>query len=135
MDSTRQRQLADRVRDFGEPAVFEAIANTAASKFHCGENDRGWRISLGWMLESKKNFLKMLELGGGEKSAGPKLSPEQQAEELERRAAFYVSIDRDGEAEDCRRRAALLRKPTGPPGQAVGSVANRVLRSVGGGNG
>jgi hypothetical protein len=40
------------------------MANLAANKFHCGENDRGWRVNLGWFLKAK-NFTKALEMGGG----------------------------------------------------------------------
>lgn len=62
MDAGRRKALTARVREHGEPAVFEAIRNLAASDWHCGRNDNGWRANLGWLLKSPENFQKALEL-------------------------------------------------------------------------
>jgi hypothetical protein len=62
LDASRKALLKARLRDYSEPELFEAMGNLAASRFHCGENDRGWRASLGWFLKAE-NFLKALEMG------------------------------------------------------------------------
>lgn len=62
LDASRRKQLSARIREHGEAAVFEAIEHLRQSEFHCGRNDRGWTASLGWLLESPRNFLKALEL-------------------------------------------------------------------------
>jgi len=74
LDAGRRKALAMRVRDHSEAAVLEAIGNLAASEFHCGKNDRGWRVNIGWMLKSPENFVKALEMGGG-KPGGPPATP------------------------------------------------------------
>lgn len=59
--ASRKRLVKLREAEHGEAAIFEMIANVAASAFHCGKGDRGWRANLDWALEPK-NFQKMLEL-------------------------------------------------------------------------
>lgn len=61
LNPKRRASLKARVHEHGEQAVFEAIRNTCQSKFHCGENDRGWKADLGWLLTSPEKFQKMLE--------------------------------------------------------------------------
>lgn len=74
LDAGRRKALSLRVKDHGEAAVLEAIGNLAASEFHCGKNDRGWRVNIGWMLKNAENFAKALEMGGG-KPGGPPAAP------------------------------------------------------------
>jgi len=64
LDASRKNLLRSRLKDHGEEEVFAALRNLGRSKFHCGENDRGWRANLGWFLEAK-NFLKALEMDDG----------------------------------------------------------------------
>ncbi len=104
LDTIRKRQLSDRVRDFGEAAVFEAIANAAASPFHCGANERGWRISIGWLLESKKNFLKILELAPSADSSKAPVDLGRQRASDEKTAEIYERMGRTEEAAEIRRR-------------------------------
>ena len=68
LDANRKALLKARLRDHSEAEVFGAIANLAASKFHCGENDRNWRAGLGWFLEAK-NFVKALEMAEPERKS------------------------------------------------------------------
>jgi hypothetical protein len=68
LDASRKALLKARLRDHSEAELFRAMANLAASRFHCGENDRNWRANLGWFLEAK-NFLKALEMEGGPSAA------------------------------------------------------------------
>lgn len=62
LNPKRKAALRARAKEHGEAAVFEAIRNTGRSKFHCGENDRGWKADLGWLLTSPEKFQKMLEV-------------------------------------------------------------------------
>lgn len=86
LDASRKAKLAQRARAHGEQAVFDAIANIAASRFHCGNNARGWKATIGWLLESPGNFLKALELGEGAVRAAPTMSDAQ-------RAAYLAQLD------------------------------------------
>lgn len=86
LDASRKAKLAQRARSHGEPAVFDAITNIAASRFHCGGNARGWKATLGWLLESPGNFLKALELSDGAVRAAPAMSEAQ-------RAAYLAQLD------------------------------------------
>lgn len=63
LDGGRRKALSARMREHSEDELFEAIANLAASPFHCGSNDRGWSVNLGWLLKSPENFQKALEMG------------------------------------------------------------------------
>jgi hypothetical protein len=69
------------VKENGEDSVLQAIRNVAGSKFHCGDNDRGWKASLGWMLKSAENFDKCLELAAPSQAApsGKQWTPEERA--------------------------------------------------------
>lgn len=89
LDAARKARLATRAKAHGEQAVFDAIANLAASRFHCGANNHGWKATLGWLLESPVNFSKALELGqpgyagGGAPPAPPRMSAAERAAYLE----------------------------------------------------
>jgi len=86
LDAGRRKALSLRVREHGEAAVFEAIRNVAASRFHCGQNDRGWRANIGWLLKSPENFQKALELQAGP-SAGAANEPADLVQHILRRKA------------------------------------------------
>lgn len=88
LDASRKALLKARVRDHGEPELFAAMANLAASKFHCGENDRGWRANLGWFLESK-NFLKALEMESARPANAPHAKPMTDAD----RTAYLTKLN------------------------------------------
>ena len=89
LDNARKARLATRVKAHGEQAVFDAIANLSASRFHCGGNTQGWKATLGWLLESPVNFAKALDLGqcgdavGGAVAAPPRMSAAERAAYLE----------------------------------------------------
>jgi len=40
----------------------EIVRKLAGSAFHTGNNDRGWRASVDWILKNDTNYLKILEL-------------------------------------------------------------------------
>ena len=122
LNPQRQAHLRARVRENSEDVVLQAIANLASSKFHCGENDRNWKASLGWMLKSAENFEKCMEL------ATPPL-PFQSGKQwtAEERAAHLAKLDRMGLGGE-----TPVPKP--PPEQAqqrtgqrpIGQLVNRI---------
>lgn len=110
LNPRRETSLGARLREHGEEAVFEAIRNLAQSRFHCGDNERGWRASLGWLLGSAENFQSLLELGGtADDAAGRVLSLEERAATLERSADRFEKIGRPEDATAMRRAAAEIR--------------------------
>ena len=56
----RQRKLKTRIRQCSVDEFTEAIAAFDRSSFLRGENDRGWKPNLDWLLEPK-NFVKVQE--------------------------------------------------------------------------
>ncbi|WP_442679781.1 hypothetical protein ACSBM8_00820 [Sphingomonas sp. ASY06-1R] len=113
----RRQSLKARLREHGAQAVLEAIANLAASPFHCGRNDRGWRASLGWLLTSPENFQKMLELAPPKNAPVRHMNAQQRAEAAERSAALFERMGRSEEAADMRRTAQQLRAYPINPGE------------------
>jgi len=87
LDAGRRKALSLRVREHGEELVFEAIRNVAGSRFHCGQNDRGWRANIGWLLKSPENFQKALELQAGPTGGGANEPTDLVQHILSRRAA------------------------------------------------
>ena len=121
LDAGRKAKLAQRARAHGEQAVFEAIANIAASRFHCGGNARGWKATLGWLLETPGNFLKALDLGEGAVQAAPAMSEAQ-------RAAYLAQLD----ARPWAKGAPIAwpaRRGSGPP-VSIGVVARQIATQV-----
>lgn len=86
LDNSRKTLLKARLRDYSETEILSAMANLAANKFHCGENDRGWRVNLGWFLKAE-NFLKSVEMDDGAKPAST-----GQFNTPEARAAFLADL-------------------------------------------
>jgi len=87
LDAGRRKALSLRVREHGEDLVFEAIRNVAGSRFHCGQNDRGWRANIGWLLKSPENFQKALELQPAQSGGGANEPTDLVQHILSRRAA------------------------------------------------
>lgn len=59
-ESTRDRHLRKRIRDYGLDEVLRAIDNIRNSDFLQGENDRGWVITFDWFIRPE-NFQKVLD--------------------------------------------------------------------------
>jgi hypothetical protein len=121
LDAGRKAKLAQRARAHGEQAVFDAIDNIAASRFHCGGNARGWKATLGWLLESPGNFLKALELGEGAVRAAPAMSAAQ-------RAAYLAQLDARPWAKAVPA-AWPGRRGSGPP-MPIGALVRQVATQV-----
>jgi len=61
LSAPRRKKLIVRLREHPQQewweALFEKIQNTP---FACGDNDRGWRVDLGWLTENGDNALNVL---------------------------------------------------------------------------
>lgn len=57
---TRKRQLSARLKEHGAESWQRALANVEASPFLRGENDRGWRASLDFILQAS-SYTKLLD--------------------------------------------------------------------------
>lgn len=128
LDAGRRKLLALRVREHGEDAVFEAIGNLAASPFHCGENDRNWKATAGWLLKAE-NFLKALELAPQAANDRRPLSTAEQIAALKVKADGFDGWNPDRAAE-CRAEIRRL-SATGPPGQPIGASMARAVAGFG----
>jgi len=106
----RRAALRARLREHGEPALFEAVRNLATSDFHCGRNPRGWKASLGWLLGNGEAFQRMIEFTPAPEDARPPMGPEEKLASVERSAALLERMGRGDEAEEMRRTAAKLRQ-------------------------
>lgn len=62
LNTDRQAKLRRRVKEFGEEPMLDAIRRLSTSPFHRGENDRGWKADIGWLLKSSENVTKALEI-------------------------------------------------------------------------
>ena len=69
----RRKQVADRLQDFGEEGWRQVLLAVRSSKWHRGENERGWSADIDY-VSRESGFLKLLErkaavgAGGGEMS-------------------------------------------------------------------
>ena len=59
-ESKRGEMTRKRIRDYGLEKVLEAISKVKASKFLCGDNDKGWAATYDWFI-LPSNFQKVLE--------------------------------------------------------------------------
>lgn len=63
LTAKRRQQIAARLRERPLEEWQRILALLAASKFHTGENDRGWRADIDWLTRNAENGLKLLERG------------------------------------------------------------------------
>lgn len=59
-ESKRGEMTRKRIRDYGLDKVLEAIGKVKASRFLCGDNDKGWAATYDWFI-LPSNFQKVLE--------------------------------------------------------------------------
>lgn len=102
----REKALMARIGEHGFDAVLRAISSVPNCPHWLGEN--GWLGNLDSLLRPD-NFQRMLEGAYAGKAAAPKAEP-LTAEQWEERAAFYDRIEMKDNAEECRRKAAKLRR-------------------------
>jgi DNA-binding transcriptional MocR family regulator len=89
MSPDRQRKIIARLKDYGEEGWTQALANIEKSSFLTGSNDRGWRLTLDFLLKPE-GFGKVHDggygngrhtgSGGGEKTFEWDFKPETDAE-------------------------------------------------------
>jgi Helix-turn-helix domain len=60
INERRLRQLSCRIRETGIDTVMRAIAAVRDSSFCCGDNDRGWRADIDFLLQPK-SFVRLIE--------------------------------------------------------------------------
>ena len=60
MQKQRQKQIAARIREYGEEVFFDAMKNAVASDFLNGKNRRGWIASFDWFVKPT-NFAKVVD--------------------------------------------------------------------------
>ena len=56
----RQKQIAARIREYGEEVFFDAMKKAVASDFLNGKNRRGWTASFDWFVKPT-NFAKVVD--------------------------------------------------------------------------
>lgn len=59
-DTQRYKMLSQRVNEYGEKKVLEAIEKIKQSSFLQGNNNKGWTITFEWFVRPN-NFVKVLE--------------------------------------------------------------------------
>jgi hypothetical protein len=121
LSARRMAALRARRGEHGEAALFEAVRNLAASRFHCGENQRGWRASLGWLLGNAEAFQRVLELIPAGTDAAQPMTLEERLASAERTAAMLERIGRSEEAAEMRRTAEGLRRDMNQQGDRHGT--------------
>ena len=71
MTKPRKQKLSARLREVGLEGWEKALAAIRSSKFHCGENDRGWRASFDFVTRSETEVAKLIERGTANGRARP----------------------------------------------------------------
>jgi hypothetical protein len=64
LTTKRKLKLQQRIRDCGEDMLKEAIEKVANSKFHRGDNDRGWQADLDFIIRSYEQVERLSQLEG-----------------------------------------------------------------------
>ena len=59
LTADRRKKIQARLRDAGEDMVRHAIAYTAESSFYQGDNDRGWKANLDFIIRSYEQVEKL----------------------------------------------------------------------------
>ena len=59
-DTQRYKMLIQRINEYGQEKVLQAIDNIKNSKFLQGNNNKGWTITFEWFVRPN-NFIKVLE--------------------------------------------------------------------------
>lgn len=107
LTGSRLTKLRARVREYGEDAVLEAVKRLSTSKFHCGENDRGWRADIGWLIRNGENIAKALEFDLPKTAATARqANPELKALHAKWQAGEITAAEFDRQRDALVRRAA-----------------------------
>lgn len=60
----RRNKLRLRLEDAGFDLIAQAIRSTAASAWHRGDNERGWKANLDFIIQSYEKVERLAEMGG-----------------------------------------------------------------------
>ena len=61
LSEKRRQHIRARIKEHGLGTIRDVFTRMAASAFANGQNNRGWVMTLDWLMESPSNFLKALE--------------------------------------------------------------------------
>lgn len=133
LNPKRRAALTARVREHGEPAIFEAIANVGRSDWHCGrKTGSDWKADLGWLLTSPEKFQKLLEMAGPSGAAAAP-APREAFEALcDREIERWRNQGNEREAlawERKKRGEEPQRESTGPP-RSIGALTAQIVQQV-----
>jgi hypothetical protein len=122
----RQAGIKSRLAEHGEEGWRKAVAAVERSSFCRGENNRGWRADIGFMIRPD-NFAKLIEGGFDPKGITPigrATSRPMTVTELRSAIAFAEDNDNPERAAECRRMLAELQaKPRGPAADIISQVS------------
>ena len=59
LSEKRRTHLKNRIKDAGKEMLFQAITNVANSPFHRGDNDRGWKANIDFIIRSYEQVEKL----------------------------------------------------------------------------
>ena len=62
LTTARQSKIKARLKDAGKEMLEKAITNVSESPWHMGDNDRGWKADLDYILRSYEQVEKLSEL-------------------------------------------------------------------------
>lgn len=138
LDNSRKQQLRLRIKSHGVETMLEAVRKAHASPFLRGEIGDGRKADINIILQPK-TLARVLEGFYGEDGAkAVPASIEEQIATLRERIPFFESINRQDEADECRRKIAALERPADPQmaanvvqlARGVGQRAEKILRGV-----
>ena len=89
----RLKSLKARIEEYGEDNIIKAMDNISKSNFLKGENDRGWRIDIDWLLKPN-NFPKVLEGNYTDKSIKTQSKNGSSFNNFEPRAYDYDDLEK-----------------------------------------
>lgn len=74
----RKKHIGARLKVFSLEEIKKAIYNFSTSEFHTGENDRGWKADLDWIIKNDEQIEKGLKLEEQEIKNSNRATPTQE---------------------------------------------------------
>lgn len=71
LSEKRRTYLKNRLKDAGKDMLFKAITNVANSPFHRGDNDRGWKANIDFIIRSYEQVEKLAGMNTDEDTSAP----------------------------------------------------------------
>lgn len=114
LDNSRKQMLRLRLKSHGMDTMLDAVRRAHRSPFLRGEVGDGRKADINIILQPK-TLARVLEgFYGEDGEKKPPLSVQEQIDKLRESIVFYDKINRPHDAEDCRRRLAVLESPADP---------------------